>query len=397
LGEVLRSAAAQHGLQLRLTPSGGARQDLDDVAAGKVDLALISGDLRDDVSGVRQVANLTSEALHLFVKQELIDLGITSLKGKRIATGGPESGTSHLALKVLEFVGLQPGRDFENVAATPTEWWSRIETDQPDAIFMLSPLPFRSGDELISQYGYQLMPLPYADAMALLDREIHDFVIPSFSYSVSPPGPAAPLHTVATPMILVANSEVSSAAVERLAEVLFDGDFARMANLPPFDPQRVLRMHDFRVHPGMQLYLRRGQPVVNGEFMSKMEDMRSFLVSAAVSLFLFLRWYQGRRLSKFEDYYDAVTEVERQAIARQESGELTLPLWEQLGRQLYRAKADVLDKHASGALEGGAELQCFLAHVNDVRACLVALRPDGPTRSAMQAADALEQTAASSD
>ncbi|MBX7075226.1 MAG: hypothetical protein K1X71_18960 [Pirellulales bacterium] len=149
LAEVLRTAAAQHGMQLQLSPSGGARQDLDDVAAGKVDLALISGDLRDDVSGVRQVANLTSEALHLFAKQELIDLGITSLKGKRIATGGPESGTSHLALRVLEFVGLQPGRDFENVAATPTEWWARIETDQPDAIFMLSPLPFRSGDELI--------------------------------------------------------------------------------------------------------------------------------------------------------------------------------------------------------------------------------------------------------
>src|SRR3954468_8260463 len=72
LAEILRSEIAPRGLDLRLHPSAGSEEALDWVQAHQIDCAFIQGGLGvADRPGVRLVAMLHLEPLHLLVKKEL--------------------------------------------------------------------------------------------------------------------------------------------------------------------------------------------------------------------------------------------------------------------------------------------------------------------------------------
>jgi TRAP transporter TAXI family solute receptor len=370
IASVLREEAKRHGLQIEVLPSRGSLADLESLAAGNLDLALVGGEVGQDRDEVRQVATLISEPLHLFARPEIRAADTASLRGKRIGTGGALTGTHRVALKVMTFIGLKAGVDFTEVALTPSELTALPLAELPDAFFVLSPLPWTPASKLVREGGYRLLELPFGDALSLSDREVRDVVIPSYSYSVDPPVPAKPLHTVATPMLMVANRHVSTAAIERLLEVLFEADFARRASLPPLDPRAVLRLHDFRLHPGTLAYLKRDEPIVNGEVLGTLENLRSFLVSAAVSLFLLWRWYRSRQLINFETYFDAVSAVEHEALRMANSRNVDDRALADLWQRLATIKAEVLEKHAGGNLNGEEQLMSFLIHVADVRAAL---------------------------
>lgn len=370
IARILRYESLRHGLKVDLLPSQGSQSDYEDLLSGKLDLALVGGEIGHDRDEVRQVATLVSEPLHLFVRNEIAGDVPEGLRGKRISIGGKTTGTRRVATKVMNFIGLRAGTDFVDEAYIPSQMRELTDEQLPDAFFVLSPLPWRPGTRLVRDHGYRLVELPYGEALSLSDREIHDAVIPAFSYSVNPPVPEKTLHTVATPMLVVANSHVPIAAIERLMEVLFESDFSRRANLPPLDPRAVTRMHDFLIHPGTLAYLKKGEPIVNGEVLGTLENLRSFLVSAAVSVFLLWRWYRSRQLINFETYFDAVTELEQDAYRKRHAGQLDSAELDQLFAKLSTIKADVLEKHAAGNLNGEEELMSFLIHVGDVRTSL---------------------------
>jgi TRAP transporter TAXI family solute receptor len=368
IAQALCEEAERQGLQIELLASQGSREDLERLVAGKLDVALVGGEVGHDQEEVRQVATLISEPLHLFARGD-IDKP-TDLRGKRVGMGGELTGTRHVATRLMRFVGLKPGRDFTDLGLSPSQL-ERLTADQlPDAFFVISSLPWQAGEKFVREHGYRLIELPFGDALSLTDREMHDFVIPAFSYGAEPAVPPAPLHTVATPMLLIAKKDLSSGAVERLMEVLFEHSFARRASLPPLDASAVLRLHDFHIHPGTLAYLRRGAPIVNEQMLSNLENLRGVLVSAALSVFLLWRWYRSRQLIRFEVYFDSVAAIELEATRKRQAGQLDAAQIDRLLERLAIIKADVLEKHADGSLNGEEQLMSFLIHASDVRAAL---------------------------
>lgn len=374
LAVVLSKVAAKHGLDLEVRDSNGSRADLNDVENGTLDLALIGGDVGHATPHVQQVATLVSEPLHLFATPDIVAEGLPGLKGKRISLGGNQTGTHSLALKVMEFGDLKPGRDFVEVDFNAPDIAALRKADRPDALFALSPLPWELGEKLVDE-GYRLMEIPFGEALSLRDREIHDTMIPAFSYSVVPPVPEEPLHTVATPMLVIANQRVPKSAVVRLMETLYSPEFARLASLPPLDPKAVVAMHDFPIHPGANSYLRRDDPILNGQMIDSLENLRSFLVSGALSLFLLWRWYRGRQTLGYEPYYDAVSAVERESLELRSQGKLTPAESHRLWERLAAIKAEALQKYSTGSLNNQEQLGAFLAHVSDARTSLSTLAP----------------------
>ena len=131
---------------------------------------------------------------------------------------------------MLEFVGLQSGRDYTEVDICARQ--NRRPTRQkiPDGVFLITSLPSGEiGDRLVHQLGYRLMELPFGEAMALRNPSLHDMVIPAFSYGIHPPVPDRPLHTLGQRLLIVANRDTSSAAIERLMSVIFESEFRRRA------------------------------------------------------------------------------------------------------------------------------------------------------------------------
>src|SRR4029079_5291924 len=138
-----------------------------------------------------------------------------------------------VAHETLAFFGMTSGTDYVDLDYSYEQLLSLPPEKMPDGIFAVTALPWKElGDALVKQYGYRLMPLPFGEAMSLRNRTLRDMVIPAFSYSVEPPVPDAPLHTVSARLLLIANRQVPAAAIERLLQIMYESDFATHAELP---------------------------------------------------------------------------------------------------------------------------------------------------------------------
>jgi TRAP transporter TAXI family solute receptor len=372
LATVLAGEAARRQLQIELVPSSGSREVLRQVADRQLDAALVQGDLDLDYEPLRQVAVLLSEPLHLFVKPEILEAGPAALRGKRVNLSTPGSGTQKMARQTLAFIGLDSG-DYLEEHRPYAQLLDIPDQELPDAIFAVSPLPWSLGAPLVKQRGYRLMPLPFGEAMALRDGALHDMLVPAFSYSVTPPVPAEPMHTVATRLLVVAHKDTPDEAVLKLLEAIFETDFARLADLPPLEPKQLGEMREYPLHSASEIYMHRNEPLVTGEIIESLENARSFLVSAGIAAFLIWRWYARRRMIGFEKYLDAISELEDEAVQLDQSGQLSFAELRRLRQRLTEIKGEALEKYAEGRLSGEEQLSSFLTHVGDVRNCLESL------------------------
>ena len=192
LAQRLEKDVSSRGLVFASQPSQGSEQALDWVNNRNVDVALVQGGLTaTGRANVRQVAALHIEPLHLAVKKELVADASTSLMalgGKTVDLGEVGSGTHSLAFAALEFVGLKPratdpARGYIPLTLDRQHLFAEKDTSRlPDAVFLVSLLPSATIRYLVTKHGYRLVPLPFAEALALealeepalIGRETHE-------------------------------------------------------------------------------------------------------------------------------------------------------------------------------------------------------------------------------
>ena len=112
VAQALATALARHGLAVRLIETTSTEEALEQVDAGAIDFALVSGSYRIERNPrLRLVTPLYVEAMHLLVKEGIAD-GVTrsldALRGRSIDLGVPGSTTNALARAILEFAGVEP-------------------------------------------------------------------------------------------------------------------------------------------------------------------------------------------------------------------------------------------------------------------------------------------------
>jgi TRAP transporter TAXI family solute receptor len=342
--QALAHEAAPMGLEITIEETAGSKEALTLVDSGKLDAALVQGDTGVKSSQLRQAAILTDEPLHLFVRPELVPAGPSGLRNKRLNLGPHGGGTRKVALQVLRFIGLTPEQDYRDEARTYAELAELSGDELPDGIFAVSALPWELGATLVREHGFRLMELPFGEAMTLTDRNLDDSTIPAYTYSVAPAVPERPLHTVAPHLLLVTHKDVEEDAIVRLMEVLFESDFTRRASLSRLDPHKMEDHLEYPLHDGAKSYLHRNEPLMTNEDIESVENLRSFVVSGLLAAFIAWRWWVRRRMIGFEKYLDAVTEIELDAFALEQSGVPDTEALLKLRRRLTEVKGEALEK-----------------------------------------------------
>jgi TRAP-type uncharacterized transport system substrate-binding protein len=405
LAERLQIEARRGGIKLELQPSRGSEQALDWVNDRKVDVALVQGGLASSTRpNVRQVATLHIEPMHLVVKKELSGNGsfsMLSLRGKSIDLEQVGSGTHSLALAILEFVGLKPlERDPVNGYIPLTLDRQKLLEEQdanrlPDAIFLVTTLPSTTTRFLVTRHNYRLVPLPFAEALALeaLDNpagrdeplagqerivlsRLQSTTIPAYTYSIEPAVPDKPLPTLGTRLLLVAHKDVPARAALELIEQTYGSEFGQIQH-PPLDAKLMDLPPEFPWHEGALLYQQRNAPLLSGAVMDSLHKAVAIFAAAASGLFVLWQWLKlYRSVSRnqgFKNYITQVAVVEGriQVLERHPSAALSDLL--ALRDRLNGIKAKALDEFASTELAGKDLLFAFLLHVNDVRDSLTRL------------------------
>ena len=261
----------------------------------------------------------------------------------------------------------QAAIDYTELNHSYAELEAMPAAELPDGIFVVSSLPSQVATFLIEERGYRLQPIPLGPALALRDAAVHDGVIPAYAYSVDPAVPPSELHTPATYLLLVAHQSVSEEVVTRFLEAIFQGEFARRAQLQRLSPELLTQPPALPLHTGTREYLRRNDPLITAEAIDNLESLRSFFVSLAVALFLLWRWQRQRSQRGFEEYITEVSRLEAQALSIDSRYAIDLNAILGIRQRLSEIKIEAMDKFAAGELRGEELMASFLTHVSDLR------------------------------
>jgi TRAP-type uncharacterized transport system substrate-binding protein len=370
---ILQKEAQANELEIQMQPIPCSTDAIAQVDRGELDAAVIPAGLAVKAASVRQVAMLDCEALHLFVKPELLAQGVVGLRGKRIYLGAPGSGVRIIAEEILDFIELRPGSDYQAESYTFADLGKLITTSPdalPDAIFGLSPLPSPLGEKLVHQCGYQLMELPVGEAMALRKAYIEDLVVPANTYGVHPAVPEKPLHTVGTRAVLIANVNVPKLAIRRLLEVLYESDFARRVGIQPLNVGLLQRSGEYPNHPGTVAYLHRNDPLFNKDRIDGIKSAAGTMVSAFSALILAWQWYKRRRVAGVDDYLRACNKLELDALDASSRGALGEAELRAGLAQLGDLKIEVLEKHQQGVFSGDQQFAALVSRIESLQQTL---------------------------
>ena len=202
------------------------------VGAGKAELAFIMADTGwDAYQGraqfkekvpLRTVAVLYPNNMHIVTVEGKGIEKVTDLKGKRVSTGAPGSGTEVMALRVIEAYGLDPTKDMTRDKLGVSESAGALKDRKIDAFFWVGGLPTAAVMDLGATPGVKMKLIGHADGVPKM-RETYG---PIYVKGVIPPK-TYPGQTVDVPIavvwnLLVCNEKMKGDVVYDILKTVFD-------------------------------------------------------------------------------------------------------------------------------------------------------------------------------
>ena len=202
------------------------------VGARKSDMALIMADTGwDALEGkgkfkeklpIMTLAVLYINNMHLVTLEgKGIDKPM-DLKGKRVSTGAPGSGTEVKALRVLEAYGLDPDKDMKRDKLGASESAGALKDGKIDAYFWDGGLPTASVTDLGATPGVKMKLIAHADAVPKMTEKYGPLyfkgVIPAKMY----PGQDQEVGIARVSNLLICNKDMKDTVAYDIVKTLFE-------------------------------------------------------------------------------------------------------------------------------------------------------------------------------
>src|SRR3979409_2612251 len=209
-------------VRLRVIDSGTVLEAAKAFSAGKVDLAVVRGDV-GDLSQAQAVV-VVSHVVALIVAPpgSTID-SIDKLKGRRVGVIGGEANTKIVDVLSKEF-GLDRSKVFKDIALPDAR--RAIQSKEVSALLVVIPLAekYLSLVRSIFQQGPKalpvLVPIESAGAIAEAERAYESFDVPKGTLRGAPPVPDDDLTTLRASLYLVASKKLGSDCSASLTQTI---------------------------------------------------------------------------------------------------------------------------------------------------------------------------------
>jgi hypothetical protein len=222
------SASLGHRVRVSVLSTAGSVDNLQRLAAGSATFAICAADAVADArlgdaappesaaADYRAVARLYDDYIHLVVKAGSPIHGLADLRGRRVAVGGPTSGTEFVARRILSSAGLS-GQSTESELGL-SEALAALDRGQVDAFFWSGGLP--TGRLADAAHAERLALVPLGDAVPTLRTQYgtvyHQGRIPAETYAG-----VDGVDTVAFPDLLMTTARTSDRVVHETVAALF--------------------------------------------------------------------------------------------------------------------------------------------------------------------------------
>ena len=232
-GSAFAPYAAKHGLPVFNYSSEGSVENGLSLQEGHLDFALLQGDVAEVLykgwaeasqlpqPGLRSMASLWPEALHIITLEDRNIRSFADLKGKRLAVGSPGSGTRFTARRVWAASGFTRSQVGEIRDMGLSASIAALEADEVDAIFVAGAIP-DPALQLLAQRrdDVRLVPIDTAilDQLSSKHFSYYSTVIPERTY----PGQTKPYRTLGFSALLITNNSTGDDHVERFLELVVE-------------------------------------------------------------------------------------------------------------------------------------------------------------------------------
>ncbi|GAA1606135.1 TAXI family TRAP transporter solute-binding subunit [Kribbella hippodromi] len=232
LGGALASVISQKVSGYRATASetGASVQNIQGLVAGNYDLAFSLGDSASDaVKGehsftskqdVVALTRLYNNYTQVAVRTSAGINSIADLKGKRVSTGSPNSGTEVIARRLLTAAGLDPAKDVTAQRLGLPESVDAMKSGSIDALVWSGGLPTGGITDLVTSMGKGVKLLPLADLLPKLEEKYGSIYaqapIPAATYKQP-----ADVQTIVVPNVLLVRKDMKDDLAEQLTKVIY--------------------------------------------------------------------------------------------------------------------------------------------------------------------------------
>ncbi|MGH3775080.1 MAG: TAXI family TRAP transporter solute-binding subunit [Pseudonocardiaceae bacterium] len=256
------SSATSGKLKATAAETGASVQNIQQVVAGNYQVAFSLADTAADaVNGtgsfagtpapIRALARLYPNFSQVVVRSDSGVTTLADLRGKRVSTGSPKSGTEVIANRMLAAAGLNPDTD---LAAQRLDIGTSVDGMKDgtiDAMFFSGGLPTPNITDLFTSLGDKVRLLDTSAVLGAL-REINPVydvaTIPASTYPN-----ATDTQTIVVPNLLVVPESLDNATACVLTKTLFE----RQTNLVAVNPaaenitlQQARKTGPVPLHPG---------------------------------------------------------------------------------------------------------------------------------------------------
>jgi TRAP transporter TAXI family solute receptor len=221
------------GLSVTAEATAGSIANLEFLLTKKAEVALSMADAswdaykgQDKFKGrpvpVRGLMVLFPNRFHIVTLEGLGINKVADLKGRRVSTGPPRSGTEVKASRVMEAAGLNPDKDITRERLTVQESGNALKDRKIDAFFWSGGIPTAAVTDLAASPGVKIKFIDHDDLVEVLNKKYGPLyvkdVIPAKSY----PGQDKDAHVATIWNILVTGADTSDEVAYNIVKTMFE-------------------------------------------------------------------------------------------------------------------------------------------------------------------------------
>ncbi len=202
------------------------------VGAGKADIAFVLADTAADgfngVGKFKEKVPVRAIAVLYANKSQWVTVegsGIQKmqdLKGRRIATGAPGSGTEVIALRILEAYGIDPEKDVKREKLSVAESVNAIKDRKIDAFFWSGGVPTAAVTDLAATPGLKIKLIDHADAVPNLVKKYGPLYVKGSIPAKSYPGQEKDVSVADVWNLLIVNEKMDQKLAHDVVKALFE-------------------------------------------------------------------------------------------------------------------------------------------------------------------------------
>lgn len=255
--------ATEDRIRLTAAETGASVQNIEQLVAGDYQVAFsLLDSAADAVAGtgsftspqpVRALARIYTNYTHVIARNGAGVENLADLKGKRVSTGSPKSGTEVIAQRTLSAAGLDPDKDVKAQRLDLVKTVDGMKDGTIDAMFFSGGLPTPGVTDLLTTGRNKVSFLDITGELADLKKVSTAYQrgqIPAAVY-----GTPKAVPTVVVPNVLLVRDDLAPNVACQLTKTLFDvkpGLVAVNKAAEELDPELGRQTDPVPLHPGAE-------------------------------------------------------------------------------------------------------------------------------------------------